>query len=65
MFVLRRTKKLTQTKMEIAFRQNLRILKVMLSVGALKLYEGVVIQLHSFLPCAMRGMSVHLYVWAI
>ena len=51
--------------MEIAFRQNLRILKVMLSVGALKLYEGVVIQLHSFLPCAMRGMSVHLYVWAI
>jgi len=42
MYVLKKTQKnLTQTKIEIAFRQNLRLLKVMLSVHALKLYEGI------------------------
>jgi hypothetical protein len=42
MYILRKTHKNShRQKMGIAFRQNARILKVKLSIRALKLYEGV------------------------
>jgi hypothetical protein len=59
------TQKVIQTKMEIASSQNPRILKVKLSVHAMKLYEDVEIWLHLFLACAVCGMNVRLYIWAI